>query len=121
MGADQATFFAEKDMRCGYCCPIACCHYPQVKVTDASGGTVGIITLNCYDTMWCKYSFDAYAGETKNDTQLRFKLRRCACNCGTCCWECGVCCKTCGEINFEVTDTTGSHAADFTKVWAGCW
>ena len=121
MGDQQATFFAEKDCKCGYFCPIACCHYPELRVTDAAGTTVGIVALNCYDTMCCKYSMDVYAGDKKTDTQKRFALRKCACNCGTLCWTWGVCCKTCGEIPFEVTDTTGSHAADFTKVWAGCW
>jgi hypothetical protein len=120
MDDPQTIYFAEKPCRCGYVCPCACC-YPEVIVTSHNGDTVGLVAQNCYDTLCCKYSFNCYGGSQKNDAMMRFKVRRCACNYGTLCWHCGVCCGPCGEINFEVQDTTGSWAADYTKKWAGCW
>ena len=72
VGDSQAIFYAVKDFKCGYICPVCCCHYPELTVTDATGHTIGIVALNCYDTMCCKYSMDIYAGDKKIDTQKRF-------------------------------------------------
>ena len=121
---NQVVYFADKPCAMAHCPAFACCFtcYPKVKVTDFQGRTVGTIAQNGYQTACCcKYSYDAYAGDTTNKTQLRWTVRKCAINCPACCYNCQCLGKMCSEINFEVKDNVGSWACDYQKVYNECW
>lgn len=93
---------------------------PKVKVSNSSGGVIGVIEMDCCPVYLCKYEITIYKGLDSTQAQIWRKIKKCVVNCHTCCSV--ECCGSMGkELEFEVADSFGAQKETLKKIHSGCY
>lgn len=105
----NGEYKARKEFRLGYFIHWFCCSRPDV-IVEKNGKVVGSIEMPCCPSLLCKLQVDCYSGESREEKDLLWTIKKCCCNCHLLFGKaCGCCCEPAGEMKFEIHGKGDGH------------